>query len=87
MAGYLDQYGAGDERRIKIIKTWVISLVTLAVLGGLAFNLVPLCTPGRPVKHLFKAAAIIILIFAVVLGLALGSAVLYGLYIEAHRGG
>ena len=34
MAGYLDQYGAGDERRMKIIKTLVISLVTLAVLGG-----------------------------------------------------
>src|SRR6476620_9286482 len=30
MAGYLDQYGAGDERRIKIIKT-------LVVLGGVAF--------------------------------------------------
>ena len=37
MAGYLDQYGAGDERRIKIIKTLVISLVTLVVLGGVAF--------------------------------------------------
>lgn len=36
MAGYLDQYGAGDERRIKIIKTLVISLVTLVVLGGVA---------------------------------------------------
>ena len=29
MAGYLDQYGAGEERRGKIIKTLVISLVAL----------------------------------------------------------
>src|SRR5512146_2450374 len=37
MAGYLDQYGAGEERRIRIIKTLVISLVALAILGGIAF--------------------------------------------------
>jgi len=37
MAGYLDQYGAGDERRIKIIKTLVVSLVTLVALVGVAF--------------------------------------------------
>jgi hypothetical protein len=34
MAGYLDQYGAGDERRIKFIKTLVISVVSLAVVSG-----------------------------------------------------
>ena len=34
MAGYLDQYGAGEERRGKIIKTVVISLVLLVVVGG-----------------------------------------------------
>ena len=33
MAGYLDQYGAGEERREKIIKTVVISLVALVVVG------------------------------------------------------
>ena len=37
MAGYLDTYGAGEERRIKIIKTLVISAVTLLVVGGIAF--------------------------------------------------
>jgi len=37
MAGYLDQYGAGDERRIRIIKTLVISLVSLVVLGSVGF--------------------------------------------------
>src|ERR1017187_10096805 len=42
MAGYLDQYGAGEERRErrgKIIKIAVISLVALVVIGGaLVFN-------------------------------------------------
>ena len=37
MAGYLEQYGAGDERRIKIIKTIVISLLSIAVIGGVLF--------------------------------------------------
>ena len=37
MAGYLDQYGAGEERREKIIKSVVISLVALVILGGLGF--------------------------------------------------
>ncbi|MBZ5626199.1 MAG: hypothetical protein LAQ69_47070 [Acidobacteriia bacterium] len=34
MAGYLDHYGAGEERRIKIIKTLVITLLALVVIGG-----------------------------------------------------
>ena len=34
MAGYLEQYGAGEERRGKIIKILVISLVPLVVIGG-----------------------------------------------------
>ena len=42
MAGYLEQYGAGEERRErrgKIIKILVISLVALVVIGGgLYFN-------------------------------------------------
>src|SRR5713226_7522946 len=37
MPGYLDQYGVGEERRIKIIKTIVISLVSIAILGGILF--------------------------------------------------
>ena len=36
MAGYLDQYGAGEERRLKIIKIVVISLVVLLVAGGIS---------------------------------------------------
>ena len=37
MPGYLDQYGAGEERRIRMIKIVVISLVSLAVIGGILF--------------------------------------------------
>ena len=37
MAGYLDQYGAGDERRGKIIKTLVISILSLVLVGGALF--------------------------------------------------
>ena len=35
MAGYLDQYGAGEEKRIRIIKTLVISAVALVIAGGI----------------------------------------------------
>ena len=39
MAGYLDQYGAGEERRGKIIRNVVIAVVALVVVGGaLYFN-------------------------------------------------
>jgi hypothetical protein len=54
MAGYLDQYGAGDERRIKIIKTLVISLVTLAVLGGIAFFVFHNYFQERQAKRFFE---------------------------------
>lgn len=37
MPGYLDNYGAGEERRIKIVKTVVLSLVSAAVLGTVLF--------------------------------------------------
>jgi len=54
----------------------------LVVLAGLAFNLVPLCTPGRPLRSLIKAALIILVIFVVVLAIALGSAMLYSVYLS-----
>ena len=34
MGGFLEQYGAGDERRGKIVKRVVISLVALLVVAG-----------------------------------------------------
>ena len=59
----------------------------LVVLGGLAFNLVPLCEPGRPLRDLLRAAVTIAVIFGAVLLLALASAYLYGLYLIAQRAG
>jgi hypothetical protein len=57
----------------------------LVVFAGLAFNLVPLCTPGRSVSSLIRGAIVIILIFAVVTLLALGSAKLYAIYMAANE--
>ena len=57
------------------------------MFGGLVFNLVPLCQPGRPARDLWKAAVVIAIIFVVILLLALGSAYLYGVYLAAQRAG
>ena len=56
----------------------------LVVLAGLVFNLVPLCTPGRPLRSLVKGALIIVVIFIVVTLLALGSALLYSWYLTVR---
>ncbi len=53
----------------------------LVVVGGLAFNLVPMCTPGRSLRSLLTAAAVVLAVFGVVVLLALGSAFLYGIYL------
>jgi hypothetical protein len=39
MPGYLAHYGAGEERRIKIVKTVVISLVSVILISGILFFL------------------------------------------------
>jgi hypothetical protein len=54
----------------------------LVIVAGLAFNLVPLARPGRPARSLVKATIIILVIFAIVTGLALGSAELYAIYMS-----
>ena len=56
----------------------------LVVLAGLAFNLVPLCTPGRPLASLIKAALIIVIIFFVVAALSMGAVELYAMYLTAR---
>jgi hypothetical protein len=56
----------------------------LVVLAGLAFNLVPLCTPGRTIGSMLKSALVIAIIFVVVTMLALGSAVLYSQYLSSR---
>ena len=57
--------------------------MVLVVVGALAFNLVPLCRPGRPVKSLVKVTAMIAVILAVAIGIAVGTAILYGDYLRA----
>jgi len=57
----------------------------LVVVGGLAFNLVPLCQPGKPLKAVIRTGLIVIVIFVVVVLLALGSTELYKLYLVASR--
>ena len=54
----------------------------LVVVAGLAFNLVPLCKPGRPLRSVLFGAIIVVIIFIVVTLLALGSALLYSLYLS-----
>jgi len=54
MAGYLDQYGAGEERRGKIIKTVVISLVLLVVIGGSLLFVFHNYREERQVKEFFS---------------------------------
>lgn len=57
--------------------------MVLVVVGGLAFNLVPLCRPGRPALGLVRVTAVIALILAVAIGIAMGTASLYGDYVRA----
>ena len=66
---------------------WLSGLgMALVVVGGLAFNLVPLCQPGRPAHDLVRAVIIVVLVFVVVAALAIGSAYLYGEYLRISRG-
>ena len=61
--------------------------MVLVVIGGLAFNLVPLCEPGRPLRGVVRAGLVVVAILLVVFVLAIGSALLYGTYLEAQQGG
>jgi len=54
------------------------------VVGGLAFNLVPLCKPGNTYRQVGKATLVIAVIFLVVVALALASAWAYGIYLRAQ---
>jgi hypothetical protein len=52
----------------------------LVVLAALAFNLVPLCEKGRPLSSLVTAGIIVLLLLFLIVGLAILSAWLYGVY-------
>ncbi len=55
------------------------------VIGALAFNLVPLCREGVPVRALLKVSLIIIIILAVAASLGVGTAFQYVGYLESLR--
>ena len=52
----------------------------LVVFAALAFNLVPLCEKGRPLRSLATAGVIVIVLLFVIVGLAILAAWLYGVY-------
>ncbi len=56
----------------------------LVVLGGLAFNLVPLCRPGVRASSLVKAGGIVLLILLVIAGIAISAAHLSGIYLQSQ---
>ncbi|MHA1525000.1 MAG: hypothetical protein ACTSY1_11485 [Alphaproteobacteria bacterium] len=51
----------------------------LCVVGGLAFNLVPFCQPGKSLGSLIATGAIVLAVFVVVIIVALGVTELYSL--------
>src|SRR5579871_6680846 len=53
MPGYLAQYGEGEERRIKIIKTLLISLAVIVVVGGTLFFIFHNYRQEQQVKRFF----------------------------------
>ncbi len=54
MAGYLDQYGAGEERRARIIRNVVIAVVVLVVAGGVLYFLLHNYRQEQQAKQFFE---------------------------------
>jgi hypothetical protein len=57
----------------------------LVVLGGLAFNLIPHCRPGVPLRWLVTVALIVLALVVLVFLLAVGTSYLYAWYLEVNR--
>jgi hypothetical protein len=55
----------------------------LVVLGGLAFNLIPLCRPGVPLRTVGKVGLVVLGILLIVILLALGATELYAIYLAS----
>ena|SRR5689334_3292940 len=55
MAGYLDTYGAGVDRRLRIIKTVVIAVVAAVVLGAVLLFVFHNYREEQRVKQFFAA--------------------------------
>ena len=54
MGGYLENYGAGDERREKIAKTAIIAAVALLVVAGLGYAFFHNYPEERQAKRFFE---------------------------------
>jgi hypothetical protein len=54
MAGYLENYGAGDERREKITKTVVIAVLAVLVAGAVAWVFLHNYPEERQAKRFFE---------------------------------
>ncbi len=67
-----------------IFQPFLLALFTigsaLVVFGALAFNLVPLAVPGAPVRAVVTGGVVVSILFFVIVGLAILSAWLYGVY-------
>jgi len=76
--------GVGIISLVLIFQPFSLALYSvgcgLVVFAALAFNLVPLCEKGRPLRSLLTAGAIVLVLLFVVIGLAILSAWLYGVY-------
>ncbi|HEX3876353.1 MAG TPA: hypothetical protein VHW24_05170 [Bryobacteraceae bacterium] len=57
MAGYLDRYGAGEERREKVVKKALIGLAAALVLGGVLFFFLHNFRQERRVSQFFSLLA------------------------------
>jgi hypothetical protein len=59
----------------------------LVVVGALAFNLVPLAVPGVPGRSVMIAGVVVLVLLFVIVGLAILSAWLYGVFFVKPVGG
>jgi hypothetical protein len=57
----------------------------LVVLGGLSFNLIPMCRPGAPLRGVIRAGLIVLTILLTVFAIALATSFAYVWYLQAGR--
>ena len=55
MAGYLDTYGAGEERRWRLIKWTVLSVLAVGIIGTTSFLYFRTWSQEQALKHFFAA--------------------------------
>ena len=73
---------------VALFQPWSLTLFGvgcgLVVLGGLAFNLIPHCVPGRPARSVVKVALIVLVVLLVAIALAVASAFGYVWYLQVR---